>query len=97
MDRAGISASELAARSGLTDSAISYFRAGRREPSFRSIQALSKALPELAVHLGSRPEAAEAQAEERGFEAIERAIAEFRQGKMLVVLDDEDRENEGDG
>ena len=30
------------------------------------------------------------------FEIIEKAIDEFRQGKMLVVVDDEDRENEGD-
>jgi len=30
------------------------------------------------------------------FENIEKAIDEFRQGKMLVVVDDEDRENEGD-
>ena len=29
-------------------------------------------------------------------ESIEKAIDEFRQGKMLVVVDDEDRENEGD-
>ena len=30
------------------------------------------------------------------FDSIERAIDAFRQGKMLVVVDDEDRENEGD-
>ncbi len=30
------------------------------------------------------------------FDSIEKAIDEFRQGKMLVVVDDEDRENEGD-
>ena len=29
-------------------------------------------------------------------EKIEKAIANFRQGKMLIVVDDEDRENEGD-
>jgi len=32
----------------------------------------------------------------RGFEAIERAIADLAQGKAVVVVDDEDRENEGD-
>ena len=30
------------------------------------------------------------------FNLIEKAIDEFREGKMLVVVDDEDRENEGD-
>ena len=45
MNEAGISAAELAARSGLTEGAISYLRSGRREPSFRSIQALNAALP----------------------------------------------------
>ncbi len=33
---------------------------------------------------------------EFGFNTIEEAIEDFRQGKMLVVVDDEDRENEGD-
>ena len=27
------------------------------------------------------------------FDSVEKAIDEFRQGKMLVVVDDEDREN----
>ncbi len=30
------------------------------------------------------------------FSSIEDALADFRQGKMLIVCDDEDRENEGD-
>ena len=31
-----------------------------------------------------------------GFEAIERAVADLKAGKAVVVVDDEDRENEGD-
>lgn len=31
-----------------------------------------------------------------GFERVERAIAEIRAGKMVILVDDEDRENEGD-
>jgi 3,4-dihydroxy 2-butanone 4-phosphate synthase/GTP cyclohydrolase II len=31
-----------------------------------------------------------------GFDPIEDAIADIRQGKMVIVVDDEDRENEGD-
>ena len=30
------------------------------------------------------------------FDSIEEAIADIRAGKMVIVLDDEDRENEGD-
>lgn len=33
---------------------------------------------------------------EVGFDSIERAIEEIRQGKMIILVDDEDRENEGD-
>jgi len=31
-----------------------------------------------------------------GFDPIDEAIEEFRQGKIVIVVDDEDRENEGD-
>jgi len=30
------------------------------------------------------------------FSSIENALEDFRQGRMVVVVDDEDRENEGD-
>jgi 3,4-dihydroxy 2-butanone 4-phosphate synthase/GTP cyclohydrolase II len=33
---------------------------------------------------------------EKVFSAIEEAIADIQQGKMIVIVDDEDRENEGD-
>ncbi|HEY3355233.1 MAG TPA: 3,4-dihydroxy-2-butanone-4-phosphate synthase [Polyangia bacterium] len=33
---------------------------------------------------------------EQGIQKIERAIAEIRQGRMVILVDDEDRENEGD-
>ena len=87
MERAGVNAAELAERCGLTEGAISYLRSGRRNPSYRSIQVLSKALPELAAQLDTPPSA---------FDSIEDAIDDIRAGKMVVVLDDEDRENEGD-
>jgi 3,4-dihydroxy 2-butanone 4-phosphate synthase/GTP cyclohydrolase II len=90
MDRTGISATDLAARAGLTESAISYLRSGRRTPSYRSIQALSRALPELAAQLADEP------VEAAIFDCIDDAIADIRAGKMVIVLDDEDRENEGD-
>ena len=31
-----------------------------------------------------------------GFETVEKAIADIREGRMVIVADDEDRENEGD-
>ena len=30
------------------------------------------------------------------FDSIEEAVADFKDGKFLIVVDDEDRENEGD-
>ena len=32
----------------------------------------------------------------KAFSTVEEAVAEIRAGKMIVVVDDEDRENEGD-
>jgi 3,4-dihydroxy 2-butanone 4-phosphate synthase / GTP cyclohydrolase II len=88
MRDAELSASALADRSGLTESAISLLRSGRREPSYRTLQRLTAVLPELGEAV---------DAEERSpFDSIEEAIADIRAGKMVVVLDDEDRENEGD-
>src|SRR5271154_4725681 len=87
MDAAGLSAAELAQRSGLTEGAISYLRSGRREPSYRSIRALAEVLPQLAARLDK---------DRRTMDSIESAIADIKAGKMVIVLDDEDRENEGD-
>ncbi|HEY8322393.1 MAG TPA: 3,4-dihydroxy-2-butanone-4-phosphate synthase, partial [Candidatus Baltobacteraceae bacterium] len=86
MERAGISAAELAARTGLTESAISLLRAGRREPSYKSLKSLQNVFPDLA-----QPDVPASP-----FDTIEDAIVDIRSGKMVVVLDDEDRENEGD-
>jgi len=88
IDAAGLSAAEVAARSGLSDAAISYLRSGQRSPTYRTVRALAKALPQLADELGEE--------RETDFDAIDAAIADVRAGKMVIVLDDEDRENEGD-
>ncbi|MBV8147863.1 MAG: bifunctional 3,4-dihydroxy-2-butanone-4-phosphate synthase/GTP cyclohydrolase II, partial [Candidatus Eremiobacteraeota bacterium] len=88
MSDADLSASLLAERSGLTESAISLLRSGRREPSYRTLQRLTAALPELG-------EPADGEVASP-FDPIEKAVADIRAGKMVVVLDDEDRENEGD-
>ncbi len=88
MTEAGVCAAELADRSGLTEAAISYLKAGRRSPSFATVRKLSAALPPLASRLGV--------ASGSTTDSIASAIADIRAGKMVVVLDDEDRENEGD-
>jgi 3,4-dihydroxy 2-butanone 4-phosphate synthase/GTP cyclohydrolase II len=87
LDQASLSAAGLAERSGLTESAISLLRSGRREPSYRTLQRLTTVLPELTDASGNSG---------RTFDRIEDAIADIRAGKMAIVLDDEDRENEGD-
>ena len=90
IDRARISPADLAAKSGLTESAISLLRSNRRSPTLKTMKALVKALPDLATALE------EPAPEARLVDRIEEAIAEIRAGKMVIVLDDEDRENEGD-
>jgi 3,4-dihydroxy 2-butanone 4-phosphate synthase / GTP cyclohydrolase II len=86
MDRAGFSAAELAGRSGLTEAAISLLRSGRREPSYRTLQRLSGVLPGLSG----------GDVRETPFDRVDEAVADIRAGRMVIVLDDEDRENEGD-
>ena len=90
MKAAGLTAAELADRSGLTEAAISLLRAGRRSPTLESARRLSAVLPALAERLRSDIETASP------FDSIESTISDIRAGKMVVVLDDEDRENEGD-
>lgn len=90
MKAAGLTAAELADRSGLTEAAISLLRAGRRSPTLESARRLSGVLPALAERLRSEMECA------TPFDSIESAVSDIRAGKMVVVLDDEDRENEGD-
>ncbi|MBV8356023.1 MAG: bifunctional 3,4-dihydroxy-2-butanone-4-phosphate synthase/GTP cyclohydrolase II [Candidatus Eremiobacteraeota bacterium] len=90
MRQAGVSAAELAERSGLTEAAISLLRSGRRSPTLASAQRLSAALPGLAELLKSEIQTS------TPFDPIEAAIGDMRAGKMVIVLDDEDRENEGD-
>ena len=36
------------------------------------------------------------EVEKEGFATVEQAIEDIKHGKMIVVVDDEDRENEGD-
>src|SRR3984885_11289203 len=87
MTEAGLTASQLAQRPGLTEGAISLLRSGRREPSYNSVRKLASVLPALGRRLDP---------ERSTMDSIESAIADVRDGKMLVVMDDEDRENEGD-
>ncbi|MGC1380604.1 MAG: bifunctional 3,4-dihydroxy-2-butanone-4-phosphate synthase/GTP cyclohydrolase II, partial [Candidatus Baltobacteraceae bacterium] len=87
IDETGLTAAEVAESAGLTESAISLLRAGRREPSYRTLQRLAAVFPTLGEQLGERS---------GPIDAIEEAIGDIRAGKMVVVLDDEDRENEGD-
>lgn len=87
MEHASLSATELAEKAGLTESAISLLRAGRREPSYRTLRRLTSVIPSLAEEM-AQPRSP--------FDTIEAAIADVRAGKMVIVLDDEDRENEGD-
>jgi 3,4-dihydroxy 2-butanone 4-phosphate synthase/GTP cyclohydrolase II len=87
MTAAGLTAAQVAQQAGLSEGAISLLRSGRREPSYRTVRSLAAVLPGLGKRLAD---------ERSSMDSIESAIAAVREGKMVVVLDDEDRENEGD-
>ncbi|HTD36103.1 MAG TPA: bifunctional 3,4-dihydroxy-2-butanone-4-phosphate synthase/GTP cyclohydrolase II [Candidatus Limnocylindrales bacterium] len=87
MSEAGVNAAQLAQQAGMTEAAISLLRSGRREPSYGSVRKLSAVLPRLGRRLDP---------ERTRLDSIESAIADVRAGKMVIVMDDEDRENEGD-
>lgn len=44
----------------------------------------------------SRSATAEGDGQRPKFDSIESAVEDIRQGRFVIVLDDEDRENEGD-
>ncbi len=87
MEAAGLTAAQVAEGADLTESAISLLRSGRREPSYRTLQRLGRVFPSIGERLAER---------DGSCDSIESAIAEIRAGAMVIVLDDEDRENEGD-
>ena len=87
MEAAGLTAAQVAEGTDLTESAISLLRSGRREPSYRTLQRLGRVFPSIGERLAER---------DGSCDSIESAIAEIRAGAMVIVLDDEDRENEGD-
>ncbi|WP_433272471.1 bifunctional 3,4-dihydroxy-2-butanone-4-phosphate synthase/GTP cyclohydrolase II [Pseudonocardia xinjiangensis] len=55
-----------------------------------------QAAPEEPAPLAAGTDAPPTDPRRGSFEAIERALADLRAGKPVVVVDDEDRENEGD-
>jgi len=52
--------------------------------------------PTPAGGIPTVPESSEIPMQERRFDSIEDAIEDIRQGNMVILADDEDRENEGD-
>jgi 3,4-dihydroxy 2-butanone 4-phosphate synthase/GTP cyclohydrolase II len=91
LEGSGLTQAELARALGVTQGRISQVLAGGR-PSLdlaQRIQALTKnkVRPEDFV---------ETQRGEPGLDSVEEAIAAIAKGQMVVVIDDDDRENEGD-
>jgi 3,4-dihydroxy 2-butanone 4-phosphate synthase/GTP cyclohydrolase II len=91
LEGSGLTQAELARALGITQGRISQVLAGGR-PSLdlaQRIQALTKnkVKPE---------DFAEAQRAEHGLDSVEEAIAAVANGQMVIVVDDDDRENEGD-
>ena len=91
LEGSGLSQSELARALGVTQGRISQVLAGAK-PSFdlaNRIQALTKNKV--------RPDDfADAAPSVEGLDSVEEAIRGIGKGEMVVVVDDDDRENEGD-
>src|ERR1700733_2369776 len=67
------------------------------DPAFNNPIALKSRMSDpLNSIIVSREEPPPAPKQEFTFDSIEDALAAFRQGEFVVVMDDESRENEGD-
>src|SRR5688572_3249200 len=91
LEGSGLSQSELARALGVTQGRISQVLAGAK-PSFdlaNRIQALTKNKVRPADFAG-------AASSPDGLDSVEEAIRGIGKGEMVVVVDDDDRENEGD-
>lgn len=88
----GVSQSELARRLGITQGRISQLVAGA-QPSLELAKRIAAATGNKV-----RPEdfGDPAMTNEHKLDTVEEAIRAIAQGEMVVVVDDDDRENEGD-
>ncbi|HEY7765696.1 MAG TPA: 3,4-dihydroxy-2-butanone-4-phosphate synthase [Aestuariivirgaceae bacterium] len=90
LEGSGLTQAELARALGITQGRISQVLAGGR-PSLDLAQRI-QALTKNKV----RPEDFVEQRGQHGLDSVEDAIAAIARGQMVVVVDDDDRENEGD-
>src|SRR5579875_1013121 len=75
--------------SGRAEAAVAGHRAGGSEQETTTMTAF--------VEQASRPRSAvPAQPRHQGLATIDEAIEEYRAGRMVIIVDDEGRENEGD-
>ena len=99
LDRSGITQNDLARALGVTQGRISQVLGGAR-PSFdlaNRIQAVTRNKVRPEDFLGPEPSSMMDMAVGMaGLDSVEDAIAAIARGEMVVVVDDDDRENEGD-
>jgi 3,4-dihydroxy 2-butanone 4-phosphate synthase/GTP cyclohydrolase II len=60
------------------------------------VDVMAKYVEKLLLARGTPMTAAPLEEPRTGLDSIERAVADIAAGKAVVVVDDEDRENEGD-
>jgi 3,4-dihydroxy 2-butanone 4-phosphate synthase / GTP cyclohydrolase II len=91
LEGSGLSQSELARALGVTQGRISQVLAGAK-PSFD----LANRIQTLTRNKVRPEDFAETALSAEGLDSVEDAIAAIAKGEMVVVVDDDDRENEGD-
>src|SRR5688500_11680436 len=91
LEGSGLSQSELARALGVTQGRISQVLAGAK-PSFD----LANRIRTLTRNKVRPEDFAETALSAEGLDSVEDAIAAIAKGEMVVVVDDDDRENEGD-
>jgi 3,4-dihydroxy 2-butanone 4-phosphate synthase/GTP cyclohydrolase II len=94
LEKAGLNQSELARELGITQGRVSQLIAGAKPSLDLAAKIQTVTANKVQLHdFVMRGEEAGPSAE---FDSVEDAIAAIARGEMVVVVDDDDRENEGD-
>ncbi|MBI3953458.1 MAG: bifunctional 3,4-dihydroxy-2-butanone-4-phosphate synthase/GTP cyclohydrolase II [Chloroflexi bacterium] len=86
---------ELARRVGVRRETVSRWESGQGEPSGPARAAL-EGLQQLVRNSGPGQGARQGPLRSSALATIEEAIRDFQAGRFVIIVDDEDRENEGD-
>ena len=96
---AGLTQDELVARMGVAKSTVSRLESGARRWSAETLETMASALgctPDDLLAPPGRPRQQDTSAMMTQWNRVQDAVKAFGRGEIVVVTDDDDRENEGD-